>query len=83
MAPGTCKIRPGCSVFQVPIPNPTTGGTKEGEPAPPWWIKIMMACILNKLREESQTVGNRPLYYSSPTLNPTYLPIVEFRKKPI
>ena len=34
-----------------------------------------MTCLRSILKDESQTVGNNPLRCSSPTLNPTYLPI--------
>ena len=51
--------------------NYTYGGTKAGEPSPPWKTKIVMACVRNILRVESQTVCSSPLRSSSPTLNPT------------
>ena len=44
MAFGVCKIRRVCNILHVPIQNYTSGGTKAGEPTPPWQIKIMMAC---------------------------------------
>ena len=40
----------------------------------PWWIKILMAILRPIIRDEFQTVGNSPRRYSSPTLNPSYLP---------
>ena len=49
------------------LSNYTSGCTKDGEPSPPWRIKIVMACHRTILRDESQTVGNRPLRGSSPT----------------
>ena len=53
--------------------NYTSGGTKVGEPSPPWWIKIVMACLRTILGDESQTIGNSSLRFSSPMLNPIYL----------
>ena len=49
--------------------NYTSGGTKVGEPSPPWKIKIVMPCLRIILRNESQTVINSPLHSSSPPLN--------------
>ena len=74
MAPGECKIRHECNILQVPIQNHTSGGIKAREPSPPWRIKIVIACLQTILRDESQTVGNSPQRFSSPTLNPTYVP---------
>ena len=72
MAPGSCKIRRGCSVFLVPIQNYTPEDTKAWEPSHSWRIKIVIACLQTIPRDESQTVGNSSLRCSNPTLNPTY-----------
>ena len=58
MVLGACKLRCGCSVFQVFIENYTSGDTKARETSPPWQIKIMMTCLRTILRDESQTIGN-------------------------
>ena len=70
MEPGACKICWGCNVLQVLIhPNYSSGGTKAGEPSPPWWMKIVMGRVRIILRDQSETVGNSPLHCSSQTLN--------------
>ena len=69
-APGVCKICRGCNVLQVTIQNYISGGTDEGEPSRSWRIKIVMAYLRTILRNESQTIDNRPLRWSSPALNP-------------
>ena len=72
MTLSACEIFCGCNVLQVLIhPNYSSRGTKAGELSPPWWMKIAMACVRIILRDESQTVGNSLLHYSSPTLNST------------
>ena len=73
MALGACKIRSGCNIPQVPIQYYTTGGTKVKELSPHWRIKTVMACVRTILRDESETVSNSPLRFSSPTPNLTYL----------
>ena len=44
------------------------------EPSIALKVKIVMACIRNILKDESQIICNRPLRCSSLTLNPDYLP---------
>ena len=52
-----------------------SGVPKRGNHFNPWCIKIVMACSRTILMDESQTHCDSPLRYSSPTLNPTCLPI--------
>ena len=43
---------------------------KAGEPSSQWRIKIDMHCLRITFRRDSQILGNRPLFSSSPMLKP-------------
>ena len=63
IVPGACKIRRACTFLQAPIQIMHLRISKKGELAPPWRIKIVMACDRTILRDVSQTVGNSPLRF--------------------
>ena len=75
MAPGACKIRRGCVVFQVPIQNYSSGASKAEESSFQWRIKIVMSRLRTILGDESQTMNNSSHRFSSPSLSATCLPI--------
>ena len=61
MVPGACKFRRGCNVLQVSIQIILLKVSKRESHIPPRRIKIAMAWLRIIFRDESQTVGNRPL----------------------
>ena len=65
-------------LLQVPIKIIPMGKPKRLSSLPPWWIKIVMACLWIILRDESQTVSNSPLHNSIPGLHASALFIPQF-----
>ena len=74
MTPGTCKIPSWVLCSPISHSNYTSRDNKMGKPSPLWWIKFLMLCQQTILRDKPQTVGNSPIHYSSPFLNPNFLP---------